>query len=264
MNIFLRIAIVIFLIIPLHLAGQDKCHKSTEGTEFWFGFMENRWYTGNNYTEITVTAREATTFTVESGPNGNFIGDYSIDDNGIIQIRIPGNPEDIEATGSETVQDRGIHLISENPVNLYALNYDMNSADVAVIYPIESLGTEYYAMCYKPHINIHADGYAEGKNSEFLVVATEDSTIVNIVPSVYTDKGKAPEDTFNVTLNKGQVYQVQSANDNYTGQGDLTGSYITSDKPVAFYSGSLATTVPADENMCCYDHLFEQIPPIHS
>ena len=207
---------VLILFLPpfFSLANGDinKCHKSTEGTDFWFGFMENRWYTNNNYVEITVTAREATTFSVSVGPDAVFIGDYSVTDNGSRQVRIPWEPDQIEAKGSEVVQDRGIHLTSEKPVNVYALNYDRNSADVAVIYPVESLGTEYYAMCYTPHVNLFNDGTAEGRNSEFLIVATQDTTVVSITPSVVTDQNRPAGETFTDTLHAGQVYQVQSAN----------------------------------------------------
>ena len=50
---------------------------------------------------------------------------------------------------------------------------------------------------------------------------------------------------------------------NLAGQGDLTGSHIQSDKPVAFYSGSWSTTIPASSTSA-YDHLYEQIPPVRS
>ncbi|MCF6333310.1 MAG: PKD domain-containing protein, partial [Draconibacterium sp.] len=43
---------------------------------------------------------------------------------------------------------------------------------------------------------------------------------------------------------------------------DLTGSYVLSDKPIAFYSGSHGTRIPS--GYCCWDHLYEQIPPVHS
>jgi len=51
--------------------------------------------------------------------------------------------------------------------------------------------------------------------------------------------------------------------DGLTGQGDLTGSYIRSDKPVALYSGSWATTIP-NSSSNAWDHLYEQIPPVRS
>jgi gliding motility-associated-like protein len=260
---------MVFLILsPKFLIASDdknKCHKSTEGTEFWFGFMESRNYSGLHYVEITVTARETTNFTITIGPNETpFNGTYTVSGNNSLQIRIPW--QSVEATGSETAQDKAVHLVADNLVNVYALNYDRNSADVAVIYPVESLGTSYFAMCYTPNVAEYADGsYKDGRNSEFMIAATADSTAVKIKPKAVTDKLKPADSTFTVYLNKGQLYQVQSMNHkNMVGQGDLTGSYISSDKPIAFYSGSLSTTVPYSSTMCCWDHLYEQIPPVHS
>ena len=51
--------------------------------------------------------------------------------------------------GSEKVLPLGLHLVASDPVNGYCLNHDNNSSDVAVMYPVQSLGTEYFTMCYK-------------------------------------------------------------------------------------------------------------------
>lgn len=240
------------------------CRKSTEGTDFWFGFMESRNAHSKHYVEITVTARETSTFTIGIGPGETpFGGTYSVNANSSLQVLIPWAM--VEPVGSENIEDFGIHLISEKPVNVYALNWDTNSADVAVIYPKESLGKEHFAICYYPDIDVNNPVSGNGKNSEFLIVAVQDSTKVEITPSKVTDKLRPKDSTFVVYLNKGQVFQVQSENEvgsNLNGQGDLTGSYVLSDKPVAFYSGSLSTRVPFGE--CCWDHLYEQIPPIQS
>jgi len=247
------------------LAQDDLCRKTTEGTEFWFGFMESRNYHSWHYVEITVTARETTNFKIFTGKNETPFNDtYTVQANTSRRIEIPW--ELVEATGSEKIQDKGIKLTSEKPVNVYALNYDRNSADVAVIYPVESIGNEYFAVCYEPHIHEGKNGsYGNGRNSQFLVVAAFDSTNVMIIPSKVTDKLVEAGDTIEILLNKGEVYQVQSMNrENRPGQGDLTGSYILSDKHVAFYSGSLATTIPADPNVSAWDHLYEQIPPLYS
>lgn len=242
----------------------ELCRKSTEGTDFWFGFMESRNYNENHYLEITVTARETSTFKITVGPNETpFGGTYTVNSNRSAQVLIPWRL--VEALGSETIEGKGIHIISEKPVNLYALNWDQNSADVAVIYPIESLGNEYFAMCYYPNIALSNPTSGDGRNSEFMVVAVEDNTQIKITPSKVTDKLQPKDSTFIIMLNKGEVYQVQSENDvgsDEYGQGDLTGSHILADKPVAFYSGSLSTTIPTGQ--CCWDHLYEQIPPVHS
>jgi len=159
----------------------------------------------------------------------------------------------LESNGSEKTEDKGIHLISTNPVNVYALNYRTRSSDVAVIYPKESLGKDYFAMCYTPN----PTGGKE-TNSEFLIVATEDATQVKITPSVKTHLDKPAKSEFSIMLNKGESYQVQSMNTNVSGQGDLTGSFVSSNKPISFFSGSKATGIPSTGS---YDHLYEQIPP---
>lgn len=249
------------------LSGQsDLCRKSTEGTDFWFGFMESRNYNNQHFVEITVTARETTNFQIFIGKSQTLFNNttYTVQANASVRVQIPWNM--VEAMGSEQAEDKGIHLVSEKPVNVYALNWDRNSADVAVIYPVESLGKEYFAICYEPHIHEGSNGkYGNGRNSEFLIVASEDSTKVIIIPSKTTDKLVPAGDTIRVVLQKGEVYQVQSKNrENLQNQGDLTGSYVASSKPVAFYSGSLATTIPANSGTSAWDHLYEQIPPIQA
>ncbi len=264
MKRYFPILVLLFLVCELTAQTDDLCRKSTEGTDFWFGFMESRNYNSAHYVEITVTAREATTFRITIGVIDTVFNiTYSIEDNDSRQITIPWHL--VEPIGSENIENFGIHLVSEKPVNVYALNWDINSADVAVIYPVESLGNEYFAICYYPDIDLSNPETGNGKNSEFLIVATEDSTTVDITPSKVTDNYRPKDSTFTVVLNKGQVFQVQSENivgTDQFGQGDLTGSHVYADKPIAFYSGSQSTTIP--NGVCCWDHLYEQIPPVRS
>jgi len=162
------LAFIIFIGLASGLFAQtDFCRKSTEGTDFWFGFMESRNYQENHFLEITVTAKESTTFQIFIGPDETPFGEtYTLNANVPLQVEIPW--EMAEATGSEEIQDKGIHLTSEKPVNIYALNWSQNSADVAVIYPVGSLGTEYFAMCYYPDIDLVNPATGNGRNSEFL------------------------------------------------------------------------------------------------
>ncbi|MCF6358032.1 MAG: PKD domain-containing protein, partial [Draconibacterium sp.] len=256
------ILILLFVGINFSAVSQepDPCKKSTEGTDFWFGFMESRWHSNNHKLEITVTAREATTFEIFYGPDSIPLAANPIPVDADNQTTILIDDELVEAKGSEIIENKGILLISKKPVNVYALNYDRRSSDVAVIYPTASLGTEYFAICYEPNVNGKT-----GKNSEFLIVATEDATTIDITPSMVTDQKKPKDTTFTITLNKGQVYQVQSENiKDAIGEGDLTGSHILADKPVALFSGSYGTTIPATQGTSAWDHLYEQIPPVHS
>jgi len=80
----------------------ERCHRSTEGKEFWFGFMEGRNDNGNvHYIEITVTAREETSFSVFIGKSVVAFDTRTVLANNSVQIRIPLNLA--EATGSESI-----------------------------------------------------------------------------------------------------------------------------------------------------------------
>jgi PKD repeat protein len=251
------ILFILFCLYPVFLKAQadQACHYSTEGTDFWFGFMENRLSGNTHYLEITITSRVNAEVTLTYGPNEIFIIKKNVGANQSTTISI--DPSLLEPSGSEMTEDKGIHLISDFPVNVYALNYRTQSSDVAVIYPTNSLGKEYLAMCYSPNIS----GGRES-NSEFVIVATRDNTTVQITPSVDTDKGNKAKVKYTVPLKKGQLYQVQSMNKSSANQGDLTGSLIVSNEPIAFYSGVKATPVPYEGSS--YDHLYEQIPPTSS
>jgi PKD repeat protein len=241
----------------------NTCVKSTEGTDFWFGFMESRHHQSGHYLELTLTSTFKCTFSIYFGKSTT---PYTT---GTVQPNVPFRWQPpwtiIEPIGSETIESKAIHIVSDQPMNIFAMNWSPSSADAAVIFPVDAIGDEYYAMCYEPHINEASNGSpGNGKNSEFLVVATVDNTKITITPSKITDQLRPANMPFTITLNKGELYQVQSMNHaNLVGQGDLTGSYIKSDKPIAFYSGSWSTTIPASSTSA-YDHLYEQIPPVRS
>jgi PKD repeat protein len=262
---------LVFVLLGLsNLWAQNPCVKSTEGKEFWFGFMENRPGLScdsptENYLEVSVISRFNCSFTITLGNSSEPI---------VSEVLLPNIPKKFridrslaEPSGSEKIEKKSLHLVSDQVLNLYAMNYGMNSTDATVIFPIEALGNEYYALCYEPHIvyqTINCGTFQTGKNSEFVVVASEDQTYITIVPSKITDQHNPANKPIYIVLNKGELYQVQSMNsENLPGQGDLTGTYIKSDKPVALYCGSWATTVPSTVSYAL-DHLYEQIPPVQS
>lgn len=260
------ILIVLFFNTVSVFGQTEKCHKSTEGTDFWFGFMEGRNYNPGHYNEITLTSSYTCKYDIFIGKSTTASFSGTLLPNIPLKIQIDWHL--VEATGSEKIpfETKAIHLTSDNPLNVYALNWSDSSSEVALIYPTESLGNEYYAMCYTPHINGNGINSGSGRNSEFLIVASQDNTTVNITPTKVTDQLKPANIPFQITLSKGELYQVQSDNlpNKEPAQGDLTGSYITSNKPIALYSGSLSTTIPGGSTVSAWDHLYEQMPPLQT
>ncbi len=92
---------------------------------------------------------------------------------------------------------------------------------------------EYYGISYDT-ITI-----ASGYPSVILLVACENETVVKFSSST-------------ITLNSMETYQIESNN-------DLTGTRITSSKPLSVFSGSDCAFVPHGRRYC--DHLVEQVPP---
>ncbi|MEM6806771.1 MAG: gliding motility-associated C-terminal domain-containing protein, partial [Bacteroidota bacterium] len=113
-------------------------------------------------------------------------------------------------------------------------------------------GNSYYAMSYF--------GYENGQGvhpSEFLIIATEDETTLDIRLSDASRGGRPGGNTFQIVLDQGESYQVQ-ASEGFSG--DLTGSRISADKNFALFSGASWTEVP----LACEtrDNLYEQMYPI--
>ncbi|MEY3387113.1 MAG: hypothetical protein RIR53_1924 [Bacteroidota bacterium] len=167
-------------------------------------------------------------------------------------------------SASETIEQKSVFITSDAPIVVYALNTLMRSTDSYAAIPIRHLGTQYYS------INRPTDHYAYSRRNptsriprvgEFMVMAVEDGTDVTITPAATTLRmGIAALTPFTVTLNKGDCYLVQ-ARPTRIGRDDLTGSSISSTRPVAVISGHMRTSVPLD-SLSTKDHLVEQLTPV--
>ncbi|GAB3200942.1 hypothetical protein GCM10027293_22870 [Pontibacter aydingkolensis] len=154
---------------------------------------------------------------------------------------------------SEVIEDKGIQVVSEHPVVVYSHIYSQNRSAATLVLPTNTLGREYFATSYTPDAN--------NQYAEFMVVATEDNTLVEITPRAATRSGKAAFVPFQVSLNKGQVYQVQSSS-------DLTGSKIVSVsnggqscKKIAVFSGNTFVGIGCS-NAGSRDNLYQQLYPL--
>ena len=220
--------------------------QTNEGTQFWFGFMEHRDVNQNSKVAM-ITAKQATSGTIRM-PKQGWSQSFSVGANDVTLVNLPGSSETL---GSESITNTGIEIVSNDPVSVYIHQYFSMRSEAAVVLPVETLGREYYTMNYTG-VNIQGQDYP----SEFLVVATQDETVVNITVADRTVRGRNAGSTFSVTLNRGETYQVQAA----VGDGDMTGSYVTADKPFALMSGNSWTQVPSD---CPFrDNLLEQMYPV--
>jgi hypothetical protein len=148
------------------------------------------------------------------------------------------------------------HVRSSHPVTVYQFNsleYQKNadfsySNDASLLLPTNVWRTSYYAAAWQQLAGINP--------SELAVTATQDNTTVMVNSKADTVAGGgAPAFTAGtpqpVTLNAGDVLEIT------TRTGDLTGSFISSDKPIEVISGHYCADVPDGVAAC--DHMEESM-----
>ncbi|MEA2203723.1 MAG: hypothetical protein QOE77_499 [Blastocatellia bacterium] len=218
-----------------------------QGTDFWLMFP-SAYFTGGLATQkLSITSTVSTSGTV-SIPGMNFVQNFAVSANSVATVTLPF----VQVTDAEVVQAKGIHVTSQQPIGVYGISQRIFSTDAFLGLPVTSLGSDYYVLTYS--------NMAFGPSSEFGIVAAENGTTVTITPAATTGSHIAGV-PYAITLNQGQTYLLQ--NTVPTALGDLTGSRVSSTKPVAVFSGHMAATIPAEVG-CCADHLLEQLPPANS
>jgi gliding motility-associated-like protein len=229
------------LLLPL--AGVSQ---SNEGTDFWFGFMHHR-DQNTNTKVVMITSKYNTSGTIKV-PLQNWETSFSVNANDVTLISLPSFTE---VTESEITTSKGIHLVSNQPVSVYAHQYHNYRSEATVVLPTSSIGRAYYVMSYQG-VFIQGNDYP----SEFLIVGVQDDTNLNITLSDDTQEGHLAGETINLNLDQGETYLVQGK----SWSEDLSGTFIEGDQPFAVFGGNRWTEVP---NGCAArDNLFEQMYPV--
>lgn len=239
----------IFSILFLVGSFSQVLAQTYEGTEFWFGVLENLF--PSKSIKMMVVAQEKAKLDFEV-PAQSFSTSYSVNAGTTIMdlnksLLYPSSP----AGASD---NKGAHVLSDKPVRLYVLNEDAFSSDASPIVPFDKfLRGEKYITQSLPGASI--DG------STFVVVSTEDNSEFSITPSAKTVSGFIANSTFFITLDKGETISVKADN-----EGDLSGSIIESrngcDRFVVF-SGSKCSQSEYNSSSCTgCDHLYTHLLPV--
>ncbi len=130
-------------------------------------------------------------------------------------------------------RNKGILVEADGNINVYGLSFHQHTTDAYLALPCSKMAVdeyEYYGISYDT---------ISSRPSVILLVACENETVVKF-------------DSSTIILNSMETYQIESDN-------DLTGTRITSSKPLSVFSGSDCANVPQGVRAC--DHLVEQVPP---
>ncbi|MCX6251858.1 MAG: hypothetical protein NTX61_14040 [Bacteroidetes bacterium] len=202
------------------------------GTDFWLAFPRN--HTSASTLEFFITSEVATSETLSSAyPGVNQA--FTVVPGTVTTVYVPSG-----IALQDSVEDKGIHIVSNDPISVIGHNSLPTSADSYLALPVNALGTDYWIAS--------RSRFTPGAVSSFSVVSTQDGTILTI-------HNRQNGITYYVNLNMGQTYIAQDST-----QGDnLTGSRVQSNHPVAVFGSDPWAKV----SMSCgsEEHLVEQMFP---
>lgn len=265
-----KFTILIFAVLFSITSASFAQNVSTQGTDFWVSFMTNghKYHSGapndGNWilTQVLISGKRDCSGTI-ANPQTGWSQDFTVQANSITTVDIPEDVAYVDGL-SEQVTNKGLQITSNDTISVFCTNIAHLSFDASYVLPTQSLADDYIIQTYDQSAQSTNLPYVkENQTSAFLIVATEDGTIVDITPSVATLNGHGSGYEFSVNLNKGQVYQVRSNKMDGSSR-DLSGTRVTSRncKRIAVFNGNNLTAIPRNESS--YDHIFEQAMPVQS
>lgn len=253
---------ICFLLLSLGMLSALAQTPTTQGKEFWASFMRNGYNSNSssyNHFTLIASAKRACTVTVEN-PSTGWTTQFAVPQNGVNTYYV--DPTQGYNSQMGGIDNKGLYITSTDTISLYIANEAENSYDAANVLPAGALGSQYMVQSYKT-LNEQSSHVGDNRAS-FLVLATEDNTEVQIVPSCETYDNHVAGRPYTISLNRGQCYHVlnKNAGSELTADGDFSGTTVVSadDKPIAVFNGNSITSVPGGLSTG-YDHIFEQAMP---
>jgi RHS repeat-associated protein/uncharacterized repeat protein (TIGR01451 family) len=236
-------------------------NASSQGTDYWLAFPGNgAGGSGDTlHLKLTIAAEQQDVTGTVTIPGLNFSTGFFVAAGTTYTVDNLPSAADL-GSGSDVITNLGIHVVSDNPVVIDGLSQETQVSEGYLGLPTQLLGTDYVVLTYK---NTPAFFPTEPANvgSQLAVVASQDNTVVSITPSDTTGTHAAGV-TYDVTLNQGQTYQLVDDNlpNALSGAtGDLSGSIVEANKPIAVYGSHQRATVPDGGNTVNY--LVEEMWP---
>lgn len=231
-----------------------------QDTVFWFAapYVNSVHGEVSPYRLVVFAFEEEASVTISMPANPNFAPiEVTVPANGYENIVLADNKQDGDSTVTalfNAVTNRGLLVTSTSNVECY-YQIDGDNSEAFTLKGGNALGTEFIVVGQKAYNNANefSNSVFQGATSSVHIVATEDGTEVQIVPSC-TMLSNA-EDTIVVMLNKGETYAVAAAD--YQAAENIIGTKIYSSAPIAVTMMDDSVT-PNDVNA---DAIGEQLLP---
>ncbi len=234
------------------------------------------------YKRLYISARSKTHGTV-SLVGGGWTKSFITDPRKVTVVDLP-TWAGLERDETELIYKRAFEIQSEDEVAVYALSSRHLSTDGFLVLPVEALGQQYSIASARNALYYSSKSYDTVPRSQCLLTGIEDRTTVTLTLTANSFARKFLQgQPYTFILNKGEVIEICARDTGIRGMVgnkldwvgklplidcDLTGSIITSDKPMAVFSGHERASVPdsLEFNWVAHptvsrDHIIEQMPP---
>ncbi|HYM20969.1 MAG TPA: choice-of-anchor D domain-containing protein [Candidatus Kapabacteria bacterium] len=272
--------------------GLQPVYK-TSGKDFYLAFpsaVGTDIVSDPPYKRLYISARSTARGSV-SLVGGGWQQSYVTNPNTVTEIDLPVWAG-LDRNETEQIYQRVFEVQSEDEIAVYALSHHHYSTDGFLILPVEALGTMHTiasarnALFYLGGrvLPLNQFTFDTVPRSEFLIVGTNDNTTVTVTPSANSWGGKFLQGKdYTFTLNRGETIEIAAHDTAATGliyntlywigkllttDCDLTGSIVSSDKPIAVFSGHERASIPdslefawAGHPSVSRDHIIDQMPP---
>ncbi len=218
-----------YLFLIIFLFAQSSLMAQFD-TEFWFSAPEVSIGHGDRPILLRITsASQSSDVTISQPANPGFLPiNISLLPNTSVTVDLTTWIDIIENKPADQVLNYGLFITATEPVTIYYESSSNNNPEIFALKGKNALGKEFFVPMQN-YLN-NMTNYMPLPYASFDIIATDDNTIVTIVPT--TDlEGHPAGIPFNVTLQKGQTYSAKSAS--HFGVNKPSGTYVTSNKNIA-------------------------------
>jgi gliding motility-associated-like protein len=240
----LKCTLLSLLLLAFTQDSFAQISPASEGRDFWFGYYDT--YFPDTF-KVYITAKQNASGTI-SVPGKSYSKSFSVTANTTFIWAIPSAK--VDNFNVDSFASTGVHVTSNADVTVFASmikNFGMEGTMILPT-PLVSNNPEYIIPSFTTSSSFFPTG--------FLAVASEDSTKVEVLLTADANGNKKKNIPFTFYLDKGEIYQIRSAN-------DISGSrvrVVNGCKPLSVFAGHSCAYV--DDNTCFYcNYLLEQVIP---
>lgn len=179
-------------------------------------------HTGHNAPQniLVVYGNPGTSGTITN--NAGYSDTFTVGSTGVYQVIIPIADATISPTPSNNLSQKSLLISADAPISASALIRERATSDMTGLLTSDGWDDEYYALSHPP----------TRVTSQLTITASQDGTTVNITAPVnYDDLVANTQSSF--SLDAGETLSFSAG----TGI-DVSGTHITSDKPIAVFTGN--------------------------